>query len=91
MERSASATPYARRVSASATGEFVVAPAPGLILWTVLIGSLLIAGGVTAAKGHWGWVLVGLLTGGLPWFVTALLPAAPDSMWTRRFERPANS
>ncbi len=78
-------------MSVSATGDFVVAPGPGLILWTVLVGLLLIAGGVTAAKGRWGWVLVGLLTGGLPWFVTAFLAAAPDSMWTRKSKRPASS
>lgn len=77
-------------MSVSAAGDLVVAPAPGLILWTVLVGLLLIAGGVTAAKGRWGWILVGLLTGGLPWCATAFLAAAPGSMWTRRFERPAN-
>ena len=74
-----------------ATGDFVVAPAPELIAWTVLIGLLLIAGAVTAAKGRPGWVLIGLLTGGLPWVVTAFLTAAPDSLWTRTFKRPARS
>lgn len=86
-----SATPYAGWVSVSATGDFVVGPAPGLVLWTVLVGLLLIAGGVTAAKGRWGWVLIGLLTGGLPWCVTAFMTAAPGSMWMRRLKRPANS
>lgn len=78
-------------MSVIATGDFVVAPAPGLIAWTVLIGLLLIAGAVTAAKGRPGWVLVGLLTGGLPWVVTAFLAAAPGSLWTRIFKRPARS
>ena len=57
----------------------------------MLIGLLLIAGAVTAAKGRPGWVLVGLLTGGLPWVVTAFLAAAPGSLWTRIFKRPARS
>jgi hypothetical protein len=61
--------------------DFVVAPSPGLIAWTILMGLLLVAGAITAAKGRWGWVLAGLMTGGLLWCVTAFLPAAPGSLW----------
>ncbi|MEA2220650.1 MAG: hypothetical protein QOJ35_3276 [Solirubrobacteraceae bacterium] len=79
---------YAGDVSFAVTD--VVAPSPGLIVWTALVGLLLVAGAVTAAKGRWGWVLVGLLTGGLPWIVTAFLHASPDSLWRRTF-KPAGS
>jgi hypothetical protein len=71
--------------------DFSVAPAPGLIAWTILVGLMLIAGVITGAKGRGGWVLIGLLTGGLPWLVTAFLPARVDSWWARTFSRaPAN-
>jgi hypothetical protein len=69
--------------------DFVVAPSPGLIAWTILLGLLLVAGAITAAKGHWEWVAVGLLTGGLPWCVTAFLHAAPGSLWARNARGPA--
>jgi hypothetical protein len=67
----------------------VVSPGPGLIIWTLVVGLLLVAGVITGAKGRWGWVLVGLLTGGLPWFVTAFLPARPGSWWARSIRQPA--
>jgi hypothetical protein len=66
-------------------GDSVVSPSAGLIAWTVLVALVLVAGAVTAAKGRWGWVAIGLLTGGAPWLVTAFATATPDSMWTRRF------
>jgi len=70
-------------------GEFVVAPNLGLLVWTALVGLLLVAGAITAAKGRWGWVAVGLLTGGLPWLVTAFWHARPDSLWARVFHDAA--
>jgi len=60
-----------------------VSPSLGLILWTLLIGLAFIGGCVTAAKGQWGWLLVGLLTGGLPLLVTAFVSALPGSLWAR--------
>jgi hypothetical protein len=49
---------------------------------------LMPAGGiVTALKGRWGWLAVGLLTGGLLWMLTAFLPAAPQSTCARRRAR----
>lgn len=49
---------------------------------------VLLAGAVTAAKGRWGWVVVGLLTWGVIWLGTAFLIATPDSVWGRRFYGP---
>ena len=69
--------------------DFVVPPSPGLIAWTILMALLLVAGCVTAAKGRWGWVLIGLLTGGLLWFATAFFAPSADSFWARRIGRPA--
>lgn len=68
-----------------AASQFVVAPGPGLIVWTALVCCALLAGLVTAAKGRWGWLLLGLLSGGIAWFVSAFLEASPDSLWARRF------
>jgi hypothetical protein len=62
----------------------LIYPSPGLIAWTVVMGLVLVAGAVTAAKGRWGWVLVGLLTGGLAWLVTAFLAPSADSFWAHR-------
>ena len=49
------------------------------------------AGIVTALKGHWGWLLIGFLFAGLPWLVSAWLPAAPASLWARRRRLDARS
>jgi len=69
----------------TASSEFVVNPDPALIVWTVLFACALLAGAVTAVKGRWGWVLLGLLTGGVLWLGTAFLAATPESLWARRF------
>ncbi|MGI8803383.1 MAG: hypothetical protein ACR2KV_14665 [Solirubrobacteraceae bacterium] len=60
-----------------------MSPSLGLILWTLLIGLAFIGGCVTAAKGRWRWLLVGLLTGGLPLLVTTFISASPGSHWAR--------
>jgi hypothetical protein len=44
---------------------------------------LLIAGIVTLIKGRWGWFLLGLVFLGVFWPVSALMPPAPNSLWTR--------
>jgi hypothetical protein len=67
--------------------DFVVSPSPGLIAWTILMALMLIAGVVTATKGRWGWVLIGLLTGGLLWLITAFIAPSPGSLWARRISR----
>jgi hypothetical protein len=63
-------------------GSFVVAPDPWVLAYVVV---LVVGGVVTAAKGRWGWMLVGVLLGGVIWPLTALLPAAPTSIWRRAF------
>ena len=68
-----------------------VGPSLGLVVWTIVAASVVVAGGVTAAKGRWGWLLVGLLTGGFAWLYAATLPAAPGSVWSRRFGPPARA
>jgi hypothetical protein len=51
--------------------------------------ALVVCGTITATKGRWGWVVIGLLTSGLAWLITApLLIARPDSLWARRFYGP---
>lgn len=67
----------------SVAAETIVAPSFGLVVWTALVVLLLVCGAITAAKGRWGWVGVGLLTGGLPWVVTAFLKPSRDSLWAR--------
>jgi signal peptidase I len=51
-----------------------------LALYTVL---LLIAGVITALKGKWGTLVVGLFT--FAWVFGAIRLARPDSFWDRRF------
>ena len=50
---------------------------------TLISASVLLGGLVTASKGRWGWLLVGLVLGGVIWPFTALLPASPRSVWRR--------
>jgi hypothetical protein len=68
--------------------EFIITPDAGLLLWMLLIPLIVIGGVVTAAKGRFGWLALGLLTGGLIWPLTGLLIATPDSLWARRFYGP---
>jgi hypothetical protein len=67
----------------AAAGNFLIAPNARLLIWTLIAGLGLLAGGATLAKGRAGWFVVGLLTGGIAWFFTAFLPAAPGSLWAR--------
>ena len=69
--------------SSSETSTEVVAPGAGLILWVLLVLCILLAGLVTALKGRWGWLVAGLLTGGLAWLLSAFLSAAAGSPWSR--------
>ena len=48
----------------------------------------LTAGIVTAAKGRYVWLAVGLILLGLPWFVSAVLLARPGSMWANALYGP---
>ena len=66
----------------------IVAPDAGLAVYTVLLLFGCVGGLVTLAKGRYGWFLVGLLTGGVLWNLTAILIATPDSLWARHFYGP---
>lgn len=70
---------------AEVTSNFTVTPSLALVFWTLVAACCVGAGCVTAAKGRWGWLLVGLVTGGLAWLLSAFLIAAPDSFWARHF------
>jgi hypothetical protein len=73
-------------VIAEAGGNFIVSPS----WWVVTSWVAVPVGGlVTAAKGRWGWLLVGVFLAGLIWPLTALLIATPDSIWGRAFYHAA--
>jgi hypothetical protein len=70
-----------------ASDVFVISPNPWLL---AAYAAWWLFGGVTAAKGRWGWLVVGLLLGGLIWPLTAvLLRPAPGSLWARVVRRRA--
>jgi hypothetical protein len=71
----------------AASNDFLIEPSIGLFVVALTVLALP-AGLVTAAKGRWGWVVVGLLTSGLAWIATAFLLATPDSLWGRAFYGP---
>ncbi len=50
-------------------------------LWLLV----LVPGFVTAPKGQWLFLGVGLLVGGLVWLIVAFRLARPNSFWARRF------
>ncbi len=58
------------------------------VLLATLGAACLIGGMVTALKSRWGWFLLGMLTAGLIWPLTALLVAEPESAWARSFYGP---
>lgn len=69
-------------------GSFTVGPNPWLVLFTAYMLLVLPAAAiVTARKGHWAWLLAGLLLGGLPVLFAAFLDAKPGSAWARRSRR----
>ena len=57
----------------------------GLYLVTLVT---LTAGIVTAVKGRYAWLLIGLFLLGLPWLVSALLLAKPGSAWANALYGP---
>jgi hypothetical protein len=76
-------------VSHTSHADFLVHPGAGLLIWAGLVfGGLFVGGGVTLAKGRWGWALAVILTGGLLGCVTAFMRATPQSFWARRFYGP---
>jgi hypothetical protein len=61
----------------------VVGPSWGVIVIAILVCVTLPCGLVTALKGRWGWLALGLMTAGLLWIVGALQPPAPAGLWQR--------
>jgi hypothetical protein len=53
------------------------------IAWLLALLVIIVAGVITMAKGRWGWLVLGLLVGGLPWLVSACLAPMPGSLWGR--------
>ena len=51
-----------------------------LEVWAFTIVTLT-AGIVTALKGRYGWLALGLIPLGLPWLVSSFLLARPGSVW----------
>ncbi|MDQ6777438.1 MAG: hypothetical protein M3071_14755 [Actinomycetota bacterium] len=64
-----------------------VAPNAGVIIWTLIViliaMALLACGLVTAAKARSGWLIAGLVTGGILWVLGARQAALPRSLWAR--------
>ncbi|MEA2149326.1 MAG: hypothetical protein QOD69_1156 [Solirubrobacteraceae bacterium] len=68
---------------ASEYTDFYVAPNIYLVLWVLFVLAVIAGGVVTAAKGRWGWVFIGLLCAGVLWLVSAFLVPTPRSWWAR--------
>ena len=54
-----------------------------IVLWT-LFAFCVLCGVVSALKGRWGFVLLGLVFA-LFWIMGAIREPRPDSFWARRF------
>jgi hypothetical protein len=63
----------------SAVSTTQVLVAVGLWLFVVVPGV------ITALKGQWLLLTVGVLVGGIVWLIVALRLARPNSFWARRF------
>jgi hypothetical protein len=74
---------FASVVAVSTNGNFVVGANLTVIVFSVLVCIAAPCGIVTAAKGRWGWLALGVLTSGLLWIVGALQPPRPGSLWRR--------
>jgi hypothetical protein len=60
-------------------------------LWLLALVVIAIAGGVTMAKGRWGWLVLGLVTCGLLWLISAFLPPRTGSLWDRKLARRSST
>jgi hypothetical protein len=63
---------------------FVAGPSLPLIAWGFYVLAACGCGTVTASKSRWGWFALGLLSGGLLWFIGAFAEPARGSLWARR-------
>lgn len=70
-------------LTASSDTTFFVTPSIGALA-VAIIAITILGTAVLAAKGRWGWLLIGLLTGGalLP-ILAILVRPAPHSIWAR--------
>jgi hypothetical protein len=66
---------------------FYVSPSLGMIIWLVIGLIALLCLPVVVAKARWGWLLVGVFTGGIGWIVGATQPARPESLLRRWRDR----
>ena len=62
-------------------------PTVPLEIWAFTLVTLT-AGIVTAAKGRYVWLALGLFLLGLPWLVSSLLLAKPGSVWASALYGP---
>lgn len=68
----------------ASASDLVVEPGIGMLIWIVIALLSIPAAGVTAAKGRWGWFVLGFVTCGVCWLIGAFQPAMPTSLWRRR-------
>ncbi len=73
----------------AAENAFRVSPGIGLVVAVAVSMIALACLPVVVAKARWGWLIVGLLTGGLGWIIGALQPALPQSLLSRWRSRSA--
>jgi hypothetical protein len=74
-------------VFALAAADLGASPTVPLEIWAFTILTLT-AGIVTAAKGRYVWLALGLFLIGLPWLVSSLLLAKPGSIWATALYGP---
>ena len=72
---------------AHAAADLGASPTVPLEIWAFTILTLT-AGIVTAAKGRYAWLALGLFLLGLPWLVSSVLLAKPGSAWATALYGP---
>jgi hypothetical protein len=74
-------------VIALAAADLGAAPTVPVEIWAFTLLTLT-AGIVTAAKGRYVWLALGLFLLGLPWLVASFLLAKPGSVWASALYGP---
>ena len=74
---------------ALAAADLGASPTVPVEIWAFTLLTLT-AGIVTAAKGRYVWLALGLFLLGLPWLVSSLLLAKPGSVWAKPSLPPIN-
>ncbi len=70
---------------------FEVSPGIGMVVWIVIGLTALVCLPIVVAKARWGWLLVGIFTGGIGWIVGATRAARSDSFLARWRERSGSA